>query len=187
MKLIDLKTADQLANLVVSNLDQFCERIEIVGSVRRRKSLVKDIEVLCIPRFTERRDLFGIASEKTDELTEHLTRCINDDSCTSVWQKRVGANGTTAFGSFNKYMLFDGYPVDVFSTTIDLWGWSQFVRTGPKDWNMRAMARLRSCNRFGEIGRGIYDQKTARYLALPDERSVFAALEADFVIPEKRR
>src|SRR3972149_196690 len=52
--------ARHLADNIIAELRYFCERVEVAGSVRRRRETVKDIEVLVIPKFGPRRlDMFG--------------------------------------------------------------------------------------------------------------------------------
>src|SRR6476620_865884 len=52
MKLAD---AEQVARNVVGLMRPFCDRIEIAGSVRRGVAEVKDIEIVCIPRWQEQQ------------------------------------------------------------------------------------------------------------------------------------
>jgi len=46
---MDLATARQIAQTVQDRLTPFCERIEVVGSIRRGKPEVHDIDIVCIP------------------------------------------------------------------------------------------------------------------------------------------
>ena len=48
-----------LAQGLIETLRPHCERIEIAGSLRRGKPDVGDIELVCIPKADEMRDLFG--------------------------------------------------------------------------------------------------------------------------------
>ncbi len=45
-----LEQAREIADELVSQLRPHCERIDIAGSVRRRAPVVKDIELVCIPK-----------------------------------------------------------------------------------------------------------------------------------------
>lgn len=49
-----LEHARILANEVVQLMAPYCERIEVAGSIRREAAEVKDIEVVCIPKWEER-------------------------------------------------------------------------------------------------------------------------------------
>ena len=47
---MELEKAKVIANIVVKALEPFCDKIEIVGSIRRQKPTVKDIDLVLIPR-----------------------------------------------------------------------------------------------------------------------------------------
>ncbi len=55
-----LKTAIDIAVDICYRLQPFCDVINIAGSVRRRKMVVKDIEIVCLPKVTIDKDLFGV-------------------------------------------------------------------------------------------------------------------------------
>lgn len=48
-----LNQAEHLAKNILNRLQQFTDVIHIAGSIRREKSEVKDIEVVCLPRYIE--------------------------------------------------------------------------------------------------------------------------------------
>ena len=62
---IERAVADQLVDL----LEPYCERIQIAGSVRRKKPYVKDIELLCVSKVTSSPDMFG----KSRQIITYLT------------------------------------------------------------------------------------------------------------------
>lgn len=47
-----LDQARQIAQRIVEELSPHCERIDIAGSIRREKEVVKDIEIVCTPKMT---------------------------------------------------------------------------------------------------------------------------------------
>ena len=47
---MNLQQAQQIAERIKSELAPHCDRIEIAGSIRRKKPEVKDIEIVCIPK-----------------------------------------------------------------------------------------------------------------------------------------
>ena len=47
---MELKQAEKLAADLVGELALLCERIEVVGSIRRRCPQVKDIDIVLIPK-----------------------------------------------------------------------------------------------------------------------------------------
>lgn len=56
-----LERAQKLADRFVELVGGYCERIDIAGSVRRKKDLVGDIEIVCFPKVIgiPRPNLFG--------------------------------------------------------------------------------------------------------------------------------
>lgn len=58
--MIQLAHAQTIARELISLLNPFCDRIGVAGSVRRKKSIVKDIELVIIPKkVIEKAGLFG--------------------------------------------------------------------------------------------------------------------------------
>ena len=55
---IPLAEAEEIASLVVEKLMPYCQRIEIAGSIRRRKAEIGDIEIVAEPKMI--RDLFDV-------------------------------------------------------------------------------------------------------------------------------
>jgi DNA polymerase/3'-5' exonuclease PolX len=64
-----LPEAERVAAAIVADLAPFCARIQVAGSVRRRKEVVGDIELVAIPRYTP-SGLFGACTANL--LWEHL-------------------------------------------------------------------------------------------------------------------
>lgn len=56
---MNLRQAKTIALEVADRLAPFCDRIHIAGSIRRQKSEVKDIEIVCQPTMDKVEDLFG--------------------------------------------------------------------------------------------------------------------------------
>jgi DNA polymerase/3'-5' exonuclease PolX len=48
-----LQQAETISKNFLSEIKEFCERIEIAGSIRRRKPEVNDIDIVLIPRQRE--------------------------------------------------------------------------------------------------------------------------------------
>lgn len=57
--LTSLPVAQEIADNLVKILSPYCGKIHIAGSVRRKKPVVKDIEIVCQPKRIISTDLFG--------------------------------------------------------------------------------------------------------------------------------
>lgn len=53
---MDYKTASTIAVQICTTLTPHCipDRVRIAGSIRRKKAEVKDIEVVCLPRYEQK-------------------------------------------------------------------------------------------------------------------------------------
>lgn len=177
-----------LADQVVAELTPYCERIEVAGSVRRRRETVKDIEVLVIPRRGEQPlDMFGNqAGVAPDHLAEYLLT-------SRLWTKRPNTGGGTTFGTLNKLMLRragppcpEWVPVDIFTGSAENWGRDLWIRTGPADWNVLTAARaLRMGGHMHAYGPSAFTRGSEK-ITCPDEASFAAWLGVPLLAPELR-
>ncbi len=46
-----LAEGEAIASALVADLEPYCARIQVAGSIRRRKEMVGDIEIVAIPRY----------------------------------------------------------------------------------------------------------------------------------------
>lgn len=143
-------TAILLADEIKSELEPFCERIEIAGSLRREKLDVGDIEILYVPKFEDRQaDMF--TTEPYDIANEKISEWLNNGTIS----KRPGVDGRFTWGLKNKLAIHrDGIPIDFFATTIPCWWVSLVIRTGGKESNLKltngAIAKGMHLNAYGE-------------------------------------
>ena len=137
---IEWEKAVSIGTAIQDIFDAYCSRSIIAGSVRRLKPLVKDIEILCIPKPAEgQRDLFGnVLDDQADALTLYLRGAVREGKS---WALRPNIRGGTTFGTLNKLMLYEGTPVDIFTGTVANLGRDLWVRTGPAEWNMATAKR----------------------------------------------
>jgi DNA polymerase/3'-5' exonuclease PolX len=152
-----------------------CERIEIAGSIRRKKAEIGDIEIVCIPRYDAIPDLFGNPVEQYP-LTDDVLKAQD-------WQRVK--NGER----YKQFVLEDGTQLDLFLVTRETWGLQLLIRTGPADFSHR----LVTARRHGGYLPGGWRVKDGRLhgyhgvLDTPEETDVFAALGMDWIAPEARR
>lgn len=129
-----LPLALNVAKELLAYLDPVTERLEICGSVRRRRAEVSDLELLYIPRLEEtREDFFRTSSLPA---TERAIQALLDRG---ILAKRPNVNGYFAWGPQNKLAVHatSGLPVDLFLTKPENWFVSLVIRTGPKELNLR--------------------------------------------------
>jgi len=170
---MELAKAKKIAKELVDLLRPACLVIEIAGSIRRRRPEVSDIELLCIPRFVG-----GV---------DQLDRELGSLMLQHILGHRRNKRGRIMYGPKNKLLLHvpSGIGVDVFSSTESNWGMSLFVRTGPKEWNIKAMSRFSELGMRGHAYGGISAQDGSE-ISCPDEETVFRYLGWAYISPERR-
>lgn len=190
---IDVALADALevATDLATILAPACERIEIAGSVRRRKPIVHDIELVAIPRIVD-RVVAGILFEETHPvnlLDERVDVLIADDLAPLLARqvenhRRDGSiDVQEKLGQAFKALTWHGIPVDLFITDVDRWGCIFALRTGPGDWNIRLVQDCRRVNRSVAGGRVLH---LGKLVPTPEEADFFRELGQPWLDPWER-
>lgn len=170
---MELNKTREIAEDLKTMLERSCERIEIAGSIRRRKPDVGDIELLCIPKFENGADM--------------LDGEIQGMCSMKILDRRRNKRGSTTYGPKNKLMVYvpSGIGVDIFSTTEECWAVSLVVRTGGKKTNQRiAMAALEKGYQFHAYGSGFSTPHGE--IVCRSEREVFEAVGLPYLEPWER-
>lgn len=178
---IPLTQALALAEKIVKELRPACAKIEVAGSVRRKKEMVGDIEIVCIPEME--LDLFGHPQASwLDTHLEHLARkgrIIKAEGKEKRWGPKWKSFHPAAKPELK---------VDLFITTKDEWGYTYTIRTGSSDFSRRIVTPRRQGGflpghlRVAECR--LWEGMTA--LDTPEEESFFEALGLEWIEPENR-
>jgi len=172
---MELAKANAIAEELQRYLSWGCERIVIAGSIRRQKPEVKDIELLCVPAFG------GIVGE-----VNKLDEAIVDMLMSGHLSYRLNKRGQRTYGDKNKFMVHkpSGIGVDIFCTDKENWGMALFIRTGPKELNIKAMKRFMELGMKGHAYGGVSIGEAM--MECPDEETVFKLLGWKYLLPEQR-
>lgn len=183
---IPLERAALLAAELVDLLRDVCTRVEVAGSIRRRRPDVGDIEIVAIPRYeVVQADLFAPGEGlNRNLLSARCLELVDDDTL----EHRLDVNGHRAFGQKYKRLTYRGVALDLFSPDDDTWGVILAIRTGPADFSHRLVTTRSHAGllpnwlavREGRIWRGVTP------LATPEERDVFEAVGLDWIEPPDR-
>ncbi len=170
---MELEKARAIAEELKTLLESACQRIEIAGSIRRRKPEVGDIELLVIPKYVN-----GV---------DQLEREVGALVVQRVLGFRRNSRGRRVFGPKNKLMahLSSGIGVDIFSTDFECWPVALVVRTGGVETNRRiAMAAIRKGWHLKAYGRG-FATPTGE-IVCRSERDVFEFVGLPYKEPWER-
>lgn len=171
---LPLEDAQRLADELVRKLGPACEQILIAGSIRRRRELVGDIELVALPRYHVMSDMFG----------NEVAR----ESLLDVALEQLGLTFSKN-GERQKQFAWRGFGVDLFIPgSPERWGMIATIRTGSADF-AKWLVTPRSAGgampgnlreRDGRIWQG------ATTLETPEEADVFKVLGLDWILPEER-
>jgi len=155
-----LERADKIANEVVKCLSPYCKKIEIAGSIRRRKLWVNDIDIVLIPS-----DPWNLEHE-VKRLARPFTPKLSGEKL--------------------KRFNYGDVQVDLYFADEHSWATLLLIRTGSKENNIRlaSLAKNRGWH-LAANGDGLFDDKGER-LAGDSEESIYRALGLLFQKPEER-
>ncbi len=166
---LPLAQADRIAAKIVEALSPFCERIEVAGSIRRRRPFVGDVDVVALPREGQ---LAGLR-----ERARQATTVVTDAEQTLVVRL---ANGV-------QLDLWLARPAvkDFFSEVPTNFGTLLLLRTGSKEHNVHLIEHAKRVGLRWNTYHGVFDGH-GKCLACETEEGIFKALGMDFVPPERR-
>ena len=179
-----LALAEVVGQSLLDLLAPACERIEIAGSIRRRREDVGDIELLCVPRSAP-PDMLGYAPP-VPSAGDSVDQAVKELIAAGVMKHRRLKDGKTAYGPSNKLLahVVTGIPVDIFSVPAENWGMALLVRTGPADYCVQVMERFRALgmqgHAYGGVTRGDLE------IQCPTEEAVYDLLGWQYCPPERR-
>lgn len=166
-----------VAQEIVEKLSPYCDRIEIAGSLRRKRKMIGDIEIVALPKYATQKNLF-----EEVVATENLLHYFLIYETKTALTKGVGENAR------QKQFMYAGIQVDLFlPASPDHWGSIFFIRTGSHTFNMWVMNE-----RCKHVDIKFFQGRLYKHISLnnaqktPNEEDVFEALQMDFVPPECR-
>jgi DNA polymerase (family 10) len=170
-----LDRALRIATHVLNELAPLCVKIEIAGSIRRRRPFCGDVDLVCIPKDYE-------------ALRERvLKRCkiaLKDDGKTPIGdgEQMLVVNMPDAtqldiwFAKAARQDLFRKFP--------STWGSVLLCRTGNKQHNIHLAQTARALGYHWQTTLGL--TCAGNYIAGETEEDIFRALGLPFIEPEKR-
>ena len=154
---MQLERAKAIADEVVKRLSPYCKKIEVAGSIRRRKSTVNDIDLVLIPS-----DLWNLQHEI------------------------MGRGQVKMSGSKIMRVMVDRTQVDIYVASEETWATLLLIRTGSKENNIRlaSLAKKKGWH-LAASGDGLFNENGQR-IAGDSEESIYEALNLPWQEPEER-
>ncbi len=162
---MELERAQKIAEEVIKRLSPYCKRreddkgyyIEVVGSVRRRKPRVRDIDIVLIGS-----DFWNLSHEIMGLGQSHME------------------------GEKIKRVNYNGVQVDLYFADEKTWATLLLIRTGSKENNIRlaSLAKKKGWH-LAASGDGLFNENGER-IAGDSEESIYEALSLPYQEPEER-
>lgn len=169
---MNLPFATACATRLVEWLGPFSVRIEIAGSVRRRKSDPADVDLVCIPKFATEQDIFGQAIARKNATWVEIDRRVSAEK----WQVlRAGAEMVS--------FTARGVQVDIWFATEENWGTTLLCKTGSKEHNIWLAKYAISRGGKWHPGIGLY---LGNHRVSRTEEEIYATLGLDAIAPDRR-
>lgn len=155
---MELEKAKDIARKVVQELEPYCDRIEVAGSVRRQKSAVNDVDLVVIPRDRAALDLALIG---------------------------MGGHYKMSGMKITRVQM-DSISLDIYFATPETFATLLLIRTGSAENNIRlcSVAKKKGWHLFAN-GDGLFNQAGQR-VAGDSEESIYKALGLPWQRPEER-
>lgn len=184
---VPLQYAAKVAGRLVELLAESCKRIEIAGSVRRRKETVKDVELVVVPKVVVMRDLFGTLAQRISLLDAALDSLVHE----GVLDVPSGVkNGGERMKKFDVVKGPHVLRLDLFIVLPPAqWGSVLAIRTGPMEFSKWLVTEKRW---GGAMPAGMVQVDGALYrggqvVETPEERDYFEALGVPWMEPWERK
>ena len=168
------------AKSILDELNPFCERAEIVGSVRRGKYQVGDVELLIIPKRipvlkNEQLELFS-PPQYDYEVVDALNAAIN--------RYNVFKGGLAHGGKMVQFFGPRRISFDIFTAELDNYGYQMVIRTGPHDHNVGYV--IPKLKERGYLLESAHILKEGVIIPVYEEKDLYKLMESPFIPPNER-
>jgi|GEM_PF-686355 len=171
------------------NLAEKCERWKIAGSIRRKKALVSDIEIIFIPKLREfvppQLEMFPAETVMVSTMDERIDELLKK----GILALRPSVTGSTMCGPLVKLLVHvpSEIPIDFFGCSDPTWTTTLVSRTGGKESNLELARRAISLGFNWQAG-GVGFSRKSDEVEFPifSEAEAFHFVGMDYLPPEQR-
>jgi DNA polymerase (family 10) len=179
-----LEEAVAWAAKVVNVMTPFCERVEVAGSIRRKRPEVNDIDIVAMPTAKKgpRVSPFGPLAVYEPA---HVWKKLMPEALAKEPLKLISLQAGQELMRFA--FPNSGLQVDVYRARPETWGVLLLVRTGSKEHNVKLCSLARSKGLKLSAADGVVTQGGfGKVVASRTEEEIFQALGVAFVEPKDR-
>lgn len=157
---MELNEAKNIADKLIEQFTPLCHRCEIAGSIRRQKSEVNDIEIVCIPKMKTAVEFIDLVNS---------------------WYKIKGK----PTGKYTRRSLPEGIHLDLFIVTQYNWANIFTIRTGSAEWVKNVLAKSWVAAGYHSIDGILHDEEEKKHI-VKEEKDLFNFLGLSYIEPRFR-
>jgi DNA polymerase/3'-5' exonuclease PolX len=183
---LNLIEAKRIAEELLEEMRPYCIRCEIAGSIRRRKTEVKDIEIVVCPSWEI--DGTGLFADEFQQLNRLLQWAFDAEAVGRIQWIKPGAHEIIPWepkreGKYWRGLLPEGIKLDLFLTAPENWGIIFLIRTGAAEFSEAVVTHAKHIGKPCINGSLTIDGKPVE---TREEQDVFDLLNLAYIPPEKR-
>ena len=168
---MNYKEAIIIAEKYKEVLKPYCLKCEIAGSLRRKKQIVKDIELVAVPKTVNKiQSFFDVERIRHPE----FIKTVNN------WEKVKGIPE----GKYTQRILPEGIKLDLFMCELGNWGCTFLIRTGDWEFSKKFMGTIMPRNGYQQ--RNGWVQKNGEYISVLEEKDLFELMNIKYIEPQDR-
>jgi DNA polymerase/3'-5' exonuclease PolX len=164
------------AKSVVDSLSPHCARIEILGSLRRGKKYVGDVELLAIPKGIKQKSLFDDTYSPIE---------ISNELIDATRKYRVYSGGLESGGKMVQFYGPKRIAYDLFIASYENYGYQKVIRTGPLEHNVGYIIPLLKSKGFDLRDAHIW--KGGVLIPVNEEADLYGMIGLDIIPPNERQ
>ena len=166
---IPLARAQKMAEKIAEAITPWCAKVEIAGSIRRRRAFCGDIDLVCLP--------------KGGDLASLQARFKK-----SAWAEKEGVQNAIYHlqNGVQLDVFFAWEKTDMFEGTSTNWGSLLLCRTGSAAHNIWLIQHSKTLDLVWHPYNGVVELEKGRVIASASEEAIFKTLKLDFIPPEQR-
>lgn len=174
-KLITRDEATPIVEEITARLMPHCEKVEVVGSYRRQRKQIHDVEFVILPKKEKIPiDLFGNVQE-----VRNLELVADIKSLQKI-------KGSASDGKYTQRIHPSGMKIDFFFADNLNYGWIKLIRTGP--WTYSKYVASKQLPMWGYSSKNGYITRRVDYIIMPvpDEEQVYQLINQKPILPFAR-
>lgn len=172
-----LEWATHYAEKIQEWIAPACERIQVAGSVRRRRPHCKDIDLVLIPKIEVEKDMLGEETARFNKVALFLADYIHNTEGAGIM------SGTGPDPDITRVQL-PKCVLDIFFASQENWASRLLCRTGSAAHNVYLIEKAKSLGLVWKPQQGII--RDGQVIPAETEEDIFTMLQMDYLTPEQR-